>query len=57
MVDQEQVIANLDANINKCRVALANPDLYDLPMVRRLYERIDKLLDQRSALTHAHTAT
>jgi len=54
MVDQEQCIANLDHALNQCRQALASPDLYDLPMVRRLYERIDKLLDQRSALTHAH---
>ena len=55
MVDQLQVIASLDRALNQCRQALANPDMYDLPLVRRLYERIDKLLDQRSALTHAHT--
>ena len=57
MVDQEQCIANLDHALNQCRQALASPDLYDLPMVRRLYERIDKLLDQRSALTHDQPAT
>ena len=53
MVDQEQVIANLDKALDRCRCALASPDLYDLPLVRRLYERVDELLDQRSALTHA----
>ncbi len=54
MVDQVQVIANLDQALDKCRRILACPDIYDLPLVRRLYEQIDELLDQRSALTHAH---
>ena len=53
MVDQVQVIANLDRALNQCRQALA-ADTHDLPMVRRLLERVDELLDRRSALTHAH---
>ena len=57
MVDQEQVIASLDKALDQCRRALASPDIYDLPLVRRLLERVDELLDQRSALTHAHPAT
>ena len=57
MVDQEQVIASLDKALNQCRQALASPDIYDLPLVRRLYERIDELLEQRTALTHDQPAT
>jgi len=53
MVDQAQVIANLDAVLNACRRFLRT-DTHDLVLVRRTYERIDELLDQRSALTHAH---
>jgi len=53
MVDQEQCIANLDAVLQACRRFLAS-DTHDLALVRRTYERVDELLDQRSALTHAH---
>lgn len=54
MVDQAQVIANLDAELDRCRQVLACPDNYDLVLVRDTYERIDRLLEQRQALTHAH---
>lgn len=56
MVDQDtfraQVFANLDKDLDQCRRALASPDTCNLALVRRLYERVDELLDQRSALTH-----
>ena len=52
MVDQAQVIANLDRELDMCRQYLAS-DTHDLRLVYRLLERMDKLLDQRSALTHA----
>jgi hypothetical protein len=53
MVDQMQVIANLDAALDACRRFLRT-DTHDLALVRRTYERIDELLERRSALTHAN---
>ena len=56
MVDQMQVIANLDAVLDACRRFLAT-DTHDLALVRKTYERIDELLEQRTALTHDQPAT
>jgi hypothetical protein len=50
MVDQMQVLAKLDAVLDACRRFLAT-DTHDLALVRRTYERIDELLDQRFALS------
>ena len=52
MVDQTQVLANLDHQLDRCRQVLASPDIYDLVLVRDTHERIDRLLEQRTALTH-----
>lgn len=46
-----QVFANIDHELDMCRRVLAS-DTHDLRLVRRLLERVDELLDQRSALTH-----
>jgi hypothetical protein len=51
MVDQDQVIANIDRELDRCRWMLSQ-DTHDLVQVLRLMERVDELLDQRSALTH-----
>lgn len=54
MVDQMQVLANLDAALAQARQALITYcDLGNLPAVKMTLERIDTLLDQRSALAHA----
>lgn len=54
MVDQMQVLANLDAALAQARHALITYcDLGNLPAVKMTLERIDTLLDRRSALTHA----
>jgi hypothetical protein len=50
MVDQDQVLANIDSELDRCRWMLSQ-DTYDLIKVFKLMERVDELLDQRSALT------
>jgi hypothetical protein len=51
MFDQEQVTANLDNELIRLTRMLAEAvDAYDLPRVKRLSERRDEVLDNRSAL-------
>jgi hypothetical protein len=54
MVDQVQVLAKLDTALAQARYALITYcDLGNLPAVKMTLERIDTLLDQRFALSHA----
>ena len=51
MFDQGQVTANLDAELVRLSRKLVEAvDAYDLPEVKRLSERRDEVLDNRSAL-------